>query len=61
MATGGMFSISSVVDSGIPQRSIMGPVLFLLYLNDLSRSPEVLNFVNFADLTTVFLSHPREC
>ena len=37
----------------------MGPLLFLLYLNDLSRSSEILNFVNFADDTTVFLSHPN--
>ena len=29
-----------------------------MYLNDLSRSSEVLNFVHFADDTTVYLSHP---
>ena len=32
--------------------------MFSIYLNDLTRSSEVLNFVNFVDDTTVFLSHP---
>ena len=35
----------------------MGPLLFLLYLNDLRKSSEISNFVNFADDFTVFLSH----
>ena len=30
-----------------------------LYVSDLSRSSEVLNFVNFADNTAVFLFYPR--
>ena len=48
-----------VLESGNPQGSNLGTLLFLLYLNDMSRSFEVLNFVNFADDTTVFLSHPN--
>ena len=37
--------------------SNFGPLLFLLILKDISRSSEVLYYVNFADDTTVFLSH----
>ena len=55
----GTFTTSEVVDSGIPQGSILGPLSSWLYLNDLSRSLEILNFVNFADDITVFLSHPN--
>ena len=57
-AVDGTFLTSRVVYSGIPQGSNLGPLLFLLYLNDLSRSSEILKFVDFADDTPVFLSHP---
>ena len=51
-----MFSTTRVVDSGIIQSTNMGLLLFLLYLNDLSRSFEILNFILFAE---VFLLHPN--
>ena len=59
VAVDGTFSTTRVADSGIPQGSNLGPLLFLLYVNDLSRSSEILNFVYFADDTTIFLSHPN--
>ena len=48
-------SSSLPVRCGVPQGSILGPLLFLLYINDISHSTTE-NILSFADDTTVFLS-----
>ena len=50
------FSTMSNITLGVLQGSVLGPVLFLLYINGMHRSSDQLNFVHFADDTTVFAS-----
>ena len=49
----GSFSNYSTVESGVPQGSVLGPLLFLIYINDLERNTKSnINF--FADDTMLF-------
>ena len=49
-------SSATSVNLGIPQGSVLDPLLFLVYVNDLCNSSEILGFLMFADDTNVFIS-----
>ena len=52
-----VFSDYHEIDFGTPQGSCLGPLLFLIYTNDIYKHLEFLNCILFADDTTIYFSH----
>ncbi|XP_057299070.1 uncharacterized protein LOC130629748 [Hydractinia symbiolongicarpus] len=48
------------IQCGVPQGSILGPLLFVLYINDISNASKVLEVTQFADDTCLFLKRKNK-
>ena len=53
VSVNGYSSDTRTSNIGVPQGSTLGPLLFLLYVNDITNSSDILKFIIFADDTTV--------
>jgi len=56
LCNGAMSSIK-FIRHGVLQGSILGPLHFLLFINDLPNASRLLNFLFFADDTSILASH----
>ncbi len=53
----GIQSEKMTIKSGVPQGSVLGPLLFLLYINDIQSCSELVSIILFADDTNILFSH----
>ena len=58
VSVAGHQSSNRTMNVEIPQGSILGPILFLLYINDLSQISNIFSVILYADDTTLLANNP---
>ena len=58
--TNGTSSDVRPLEYGVPQGSILGPLLFIVYINDLPRSYELARFILYADDANIIITGNSE-
>ena len=59
VSANGFKSEQKNINIGVPQGSTLDPLLFLIYVNDICNYSSILNFMQFADDTSITLGWPN--
>ena len=51
---GGTTSSLSNIMTGVPQGSILGPLFFIIYMNDINKASSILRLLIYADDTILY-------
>ena len=58
---GSSISHTLPVTIGVPQGSTLGPLFFILYINDMENALRNMNIIHFADDSTLHVKLPKNC
>ena len=54
-----IFIYEQYIKCGVPQGSVLGPLIFFIYINDMPYAPKILDIRLFADDTSIFISNKK--